>query len=212
MNSIKIGSSDGPTSVFVLKRNAKLTLKQRIQKTKYRLKRAHVERTLSSQSHTLDEVMDYIVKVHGFTKVNANSDDVMEEYRQMRASFLIRYVPDLLGTYAVLPKLKSTDEEEIRAFMEKSQQRIQKAMEIPVSEFDIDFHKYTKDLGNSKGEMHIIIEKKYAYIGGGASGSKKLLRKFDRLNKDIFKYYGVNREDIDSKSERYENVVRALSR
>ena len=212
MNSIKIGSSDGPTSVFVLKKNAKLTLKQKIQKMKYELKKAQVEKKLSPKSHTLDEVMEYIVKVHGFTKVDANSDDVIEEYRQMRASFLIRYMPELLGEYATLPKLEGTDEEKIRDFMEKSKQRIQKAMEIPVLEFDIDFHKFTKDFGDAKGEMHIIIEKKYVYIGGGASGSKKLLRKFNWINKDIFRYYGVNQEDIESKSERYEDVVRALSR
>lgn len=176
MNSIKIGSSDGPTSVFVLKKNAKLTLKQKIQKMKYELKKAQVEN------------------------------------RQMRASFLIRYMPELLGEYATLPKLEGTDEEKIRDFMEKSKQRIQKAMEIPVLEFDIDFHKFTKDFGDAKGEMHIIIEKKYVYIGGGASGSKKLLRKFNWVNKDIFRYYGVNQEDVESKSERYEDVVRALSR
>ena len=103
-----------------------------------------MERRLSAQSHTLDEVMDYIVNVHGFREADSNAEEVSEEYKEMRASFLIRYAPELLGEYAENPPLKSTDEEEVRKFLEQSRQRIQKAMEIPVTEFDIDFYKYTK--------------------------------------------------------------------
>lgn len=212
VSSSKIGSSDGPTSVFVLKKNAKLTLKQKIQKIKYNMKKAHVEKMISSGCHTLDEVMDYIVNVHGFIKVDAKSDEAMEEYNQMRASFLIRYAPKLLGEYETVPQLESSDEEKVREFIEKSKLRIKKAMEVPVTEFDIDFYKFTKSFGDSKGEMHIIIEKKYGHIGGGASGKKKMLRKFDRIQKDIFRYYGVSKEDIESKSKRYKDLVRALSR
>ena len=56
------------------------------------------------------------------------------------------------------------------------------------------------------------MRKKYGHIGGGVSGSKKILKKFDRIYKDIFRYYGVSKEDIENKSERYKDVVRALSR
>ncbi len=206
----KIGKSDGPTSVFILKKNAKLTLKQKIQKMKYNFKRSHVEKKLSAGSHTLDEVMDYIVNTCGFVK--ADEDAVFEEYREMRASAIIRYAPELLGEDAAIPQLKSTEEKDVREFLEKSKQRNQKAMEIPVTDFDIDFHKFTKNFGESKGEMHFIIEKKYGDIGGGFSGSKKLLKKFERIQKDIFRYYGVTQEDIESKSKRYQDVVRVLSR
>ena len=34
MKNIRIGKADGPTSVFILKKNAKLTLKQKFQKLK----------------------------------------------------------------------------------------------------------------------------------------------------------------------------------
>ena len=210
LRDVKIGKSDGPTSVFILNKNTKLTLKQKIQKMRYNFKRSHVEKKLSAGSHTLDEVMDYIVNTYGFVK--ADEDEVLEEYRQMRASSLIRYAPELLGKDATIPKIKSTEEKDVREFLEKSKQRNQKAMEIPVTDFDIDFHKFTKNLGESKGEMHFIIEKRYGDIGGGFSGSKKLLKKFERIQKDIFRYYGVTQEDIESKSKRYQQVVRALSR
>lgn len=206
----KIGRADGPTSVFILQKNAKLTLKQKFQKMKYNFKRSHVEKNLLAKSHTLDEVMDYIVNTHDFIK--ADGDEVLEEYREMRASFLIRYAPELLGEDATILQLKSTEDKDVREFMEKSKLRIKKAMEVPVTEFDIDFHKFTKDLGDSKGEIHFIIEKRYGHIGGGFSGSKKLLKKFERIQKDIFRYYGVTKEDIENKSERYNDVVRILSR
>ena len=212
MKNIRIGKADGPTSVFILKKNTKLTLKQKFQKLKYNYKKARVERRLSAQGHTLDEVKDYIVNVHGFREADSNAEEVLQEYKEMRASFLIRYAPELLGEYAANPPLKSADEEEVRKFLEQGRQRIQKAMEIPVTEFDIDFHKFIKNLGDAEDEMHIIIEKKYGHIGGGVSGSKKLLKKFDRIYKDIFRYYGVSKEDIENKSERYKDVVRALSR
>lgn len=122
MKNIRIGGTDGPTSVFILKKNAKLT----------------------SSSHTFDEVMNYIVNVHGFREAYSNAEEVLEEYREMRTSFLIRHAPELLGEYAENPTLKSTDEEAVRKFLEQSRQRIQKAMEISITKFDIDFYKYTK--------------------------------------------------------------------
>ena len=173
MKNIRIGKADGPTSVFILKKNTKLTLKQKFQKLKYNYKKARVERRLSAQGHTLDEVKDYIVNVHGFREADSNAEEVLQEYKEMRASFLIRYAPELLGEYAANSPLKSADEEEVRKFLEQGRQRIQKAMEIPVMEFDIDFHKFIKNLGNAEDVMHIIIE---------------------------------------NKSERYKDVVRALSR
>ena len=45
-----IGGADGPTAVFVLKKNAKLTLKQKIEKLKYKIKRSYVERTIKAKS------------------------------------------------------------------------------------------------------------------------------------------------------------------
>ena len=58
----------------------------------------------------------------------------------------------------------------------------------------------------------VIIEKRFAYIGGGVSGDKKQMRRFHRIYKGVHRYYGVTAEDIKNKSKRYEQVIRALSR
>lgn len=59
--------------------------------------------------------------------------------------------------------------------------------------------------------MHIIIEKNYSYIGGGSSGSKNITKSFLRIYKDVYKYYGVTKVDIENETKRFNDVVRALS-
>ena len=85
-------------------------------------------------------------------------------------------------------------------------------MEIPIEKFDIDFHRFQIPSDDINDNMHIIIEKRFSYIGGGVSGNKKEMRRFHRIFKDVHKYYGVTAEDIEKKSKRYEQVVRALIR
>lgn len=205
-----IGKSDGPTAVAVIKRNSKLTLKQKLQKCKYKIKRAYVEHTIKAEGHSLDEVIDYIVNKHGF--VELDNDEVRFERDEQRASFIMQYAPELLGEYATMPRLKSESKEDIEAHIKQFQVRQQRAMEVPVSEFDIDFHKFQIPLEDINDNMYIIIEKRFAYIGGGVSGDKKVMKKFHHIFKDVHRYYGVTAEDMKNKTKRYEQVIRALTR
>ena len=205
-----IGNSDGPTAVTVIKKNSKLTWKQKLEKCKYKIKRAYVEHTIKDKSHSLDEVIDYIINKHGF--VELHNDEVCFEREELRASFIMQYAPELLGEYATMPRLKSESREDIEAHMKQFQARQQRAEEVPVSEFDIDFHKFQISFDDINDNMYIIIEKRFAYIGGGVSGDKKQMRRFHRIFRDVHRYYGVTAEDIKNKSKRYEQVIRALTR
>ncbi len=207
-----IGGADGPTSVFLLKRNVKLTWKQRFHRFMYKLKRAYIIKRIKAENHTLDEVMEYITNIHGFTELPKDSSKVQEEYRQMRASFLMQYAPELLGEYEDISELKSEAPEDIQAYLEYIQRRTQKAMEVPVEDFDIDFHRFVKVIGDKNHTMDIIIEKRFAYIGGGATGSQKIIKEFNRIFKAVYQYYGVTGEDIEARSPRYEELIRTLSR
>lgn len=168
-------------------------------------------KTLSCESHCLDEVMEYIINRYGFVEVDKDAEEVAEEYQQMRASFIIQYAPELLGESIAYPKLKSELPEDLEVYIRQSEERMQRAMEIPSTEFDIDFHKFKKSFDDINDNMNLVIEKKYAYIGGGAGGNKKVIKSFQRIYKDVYRYYGVTKEDKISKSERYKDVVRALS-
>ena len=205
-----IGKSDGPTAVTVIKRNSKLTWKQKLEKCKYKIKRAYVEHTIKAKGHSLDEVIDYIINKHGFVEID--NDEVRFERDEMRASLIMQYAPELLGEYATMPRLKSESKEDIEGHIKQFQVRQQRAMEVPISEFDIDFHKFQISHEDINDNMYINIEKRFAYIGGGVSGDKKVMRRFHRIFKDVHRYYGVTAEDIKNKSKRYEQVIRALSR
>ena len=205
-----IGKSDGPTAVTVIKRNSKLTWKQKLEKCKYKIKRAYVEHTIKAKGHSLDEVIDYIINKHGFVEID--NDEVRFERDEMRASFIMQYAPELLGEYATMLRLKSESKEDIQAHIREFQERQQRATEVPISDFDIDFHKFQISHEDINDNMYINIEKRFGYIGGGVSGDKKVMRRFHRIFKDVHRYYGVTAEDIENKSKRYEQVIRALSR
>ena len=205
-----IGKSDGPTAVTVIKRNSKLTWKQKLEKCKYKIKRAYVEHTIKAKGHSLDEVIDYIINKHGFVEID--NDEVRFERDEMRASFIMQYSPELLGEYATMPRLKSESKEDIQAHIREFQERQQRAMEIPIEKFDIDVHKFQISFEDINDNMYIIVEKRFACIGGGVSGDKKVMRRFHRIFKDVHRYYGVTAEDIKNKTKRYEQVIRALTR
>ena len=111
-----------------------------------------------------------------------------------------------------MSQLKSESKEDIQAHIREFQERQQRAMEIPIEKFDIDVHKFQISFEDINDNMYIIVEKRFAYIGGGVSGDKKVMRRFHRIFKDVYRYYGVTAEDIKNKSKRYEQVIRALTR
>ena len=209
IHSIKASKKpDGATSYFVLSRDQKLTLKQRIQKTRFQLKKKWIEKHIAAEGHTIDEVCKYVQEKYGFREVTGKSAGIQYEYEEMRASFMMTHAPELLGEYAKHPELKGHSEEEIREFMEQIEARKEIAKKVRKENFDIDFHKFEKKMGDN--EMHIIIEKKYEHISGGASG-KKTIKEFHKIFKDIYRYYGVTQEDIDQKTKRYETLIRRLA-
>lgn len=207
-----IGGADGPTSVFIAKKSHKRTLRQKLDRLMYQIRKTYVEKTLTSESHSMDEVMEYIVNKYGFVETDRDCSEIAEEYKQMRASFMMLYEPDLLGEYATPVKLRGESPEDVKYCLKQNAERIKRAMEIPTTVFDIDFHKYEKAFDDTNDNMDIIIEKKYGYIGGGASGSKKLIREYHRIYKDVYRYYGVSEDDIKNKTRRYTDLVRVLSR
>lgn len=206
----RIGSSDGPTAVFVAgKNNGKILLKHRIQRFMTKCRRVHIEKTIKADAHTLDEVCEYIVSVLGYKEIGPEQPEYQEEYNELRTSYILQYKPELLGDFAYIPDFTEHTEEAITEYLEKMKLRQEVAKGISKDEIDIDFHKFVKLNGDN--EAHFIIEKNRDYIGGGASGNTKTVRKHNREFKQVYKYYGVSQDDIDSKSERFNDVVRTLA-
>lgn len=206
----RIEGSDGPTAVFVAGRNnGKISLKHRIQRFINKSRRAYIGKNIKADAHTLNQVCEYIVSVLGYKEMDSNLPEYQEEYNELRASYILQYKPELLGELANIPDLTEHTEESIKEYLNLMKSRQEMAKSIPVELFDIDFHKFIKEDGDN--EAHFIIEKTRDYIGGGASGNNNTVRKHNREFKQVYKYYGVSQEDIDNKTERFEEVVRTLA-
>lgn len=205
-----IGKDDGPTSVFIVGRsNSKRTLKQNIHKFFYDVRKKRIVKSLKANPHSMEQVADYITEL-GFSEVDKSEPEYKTEYSQMRASFILQYKPELLGDLAEAPKLENHEEETIKHFMEKIEQRQKAAEDIPPDIFDIDLHIYEKGDGNN--QSRITVEKNYGYIGGSASGSKNgFMREFDKTFRKVYQYYGVTQKDIDNNTKRYIELVKTLA-
>ena len=206
-----LGKDDGPTSVFIVGRsNSKWTFKWNIHKFFYDARKKRIVKSLKANPHSMEQVADYITEL-GFSEVDKSEPEYKTEYFQMRASFIMQYKPELLGDLAEAPKLENHEEETIKLFMAQIEQRQKAAEGIPPDIFDIDLHIYEKNDG--KIQSKIIIEKNYGYIGGSASGLKNgSMKKFDKIFRKVYQYYGVTQKDIDNNTKRYIELVKTLAK
>ncbi|MCM1496308.1 MAG: hypothetical protein NC089_10995 [Bacteroides sp.] len=204
-----INGADGPTSVFILgKKHGKATLKQIIYKSLYAKREKRAIKSIKANPHSMDEVIEYTKTKWGFSETDRDTAEFQTEYRELRAAFLLQYNPKLLGDLAEFPKLESHGADAVKAFMEQMDKRKKVAEEISKELFDIELcilERRENDVSSK-----VIIEKKYGYIGGSASGTKNI-KMFDKIFRDIYKYYGVSQEDIDKKTKRYEELIKTLA-
>lgn len=204
-----IGGSDGPTAMVIATPNSK-TLKQKIQKLTFQSKKKLNSIHIKPNPHTIKEVMTYLQEKYNFTEVNKNSEEYLTQYNEMRASSIMQYAPELLGEYATLPQLLSRDEEGVKEFLKQTEIRQQKATEVPKEVFDIDYHIF--EIKNGSDKMSVYIETRFSYIGSGLEYSNKsVYTKFNKIYKDIYRYYGVTEEDIQNKTKRYNSLLTTLT-
>ena len=202
-----IGGADGPTAVFTAGR--KIPLKHRIRKMWYDFKRKQIAKRIKPEPHSMDEVMQYLQSRYGFSEANKESEEYIREYQEMRCSAILQYAPELLGEYTTPPQLTSQDEEGIRKFQAELENRRQRAAQIPKETFDIEYSMFEKK--DKDGNMQVIFEKRFGYIGANAGGMPKYMKTFSKIYKDVYKYYGVTQEDIDNESRRYKELANCLA-
>lgn len=211
-HTYRIKSDDGPTSVFILGDTKKLTMKQRFQQFRYNRKKKRIEKRITGENHhSMEEVLTFAVNECGLTELDRNCTEVREEYRQLRASFILQYQPELLGEYAKRPTLDSEEPGEVMAYLEKCKEQSQRAMAVPEELFTIDMHKYVREYPDINESLNVVIETKYGYIGGGAAGDRAV-KDLNKIMIRLRTYYGVTQEDIDNRTERYRDLIAALCR
>ena len=114
-----------------------------------------------------------------------------------------------MGELAEAPKLDNHDEESLRYFFGQLEMRQKAAESISTDLFDIDLHIFAQTTNNL--ESSFSIEKNYELISSSSSGSKSEMKKFEKLYRKVYRYYGVTQKDIEGHTKRYEALVRALA-
>lgn len=73
----------------------------------------------------------------------------------------------------------------------------------------MDFHLYRMQVGDGMFEMG--IDYKWDILGISYSGDKKEMKLYEKISKELYRYYGVEESDIKNKTKRYSALVAALS-
>lgn len=79
---------------------------------------------------------------------------------------------------------------------------------ISKEQFDIDLTVLEFTRKNLNGRL--ILEKKYQFLSSSVTGKKNMMKKYNKILCDIYRFYGVTQEDIDTKSNRYKDLLFTL--
>ena len=70
----------------------------------------------------------------------------------------------------------------------------------------------SKEKNNNEGNtIDLEIDYIWNIFGISYSGNRKVMKKFEKISKDLYLYYGVSEDDIKKRTERYSSLVAALS-
>ncbi len=205
-----IGGADGPTSIFIAGKTGKKPLRVRFRNYIYQRKQHRVEKKIVAMPHTLQEVARYAMEKYSAVEVPTIETKYIEKRKSAKEGLIIKYKPELLGDMLNVQIPTHYDEDAIKALNQQIQERSKRIAEIPDSEIPMDFHVY--EVRKDENTLDIDMDYKwniFAVSYGG--GSKKVMKQFQKIAKELYLYYGVAEEDIRNKTERYSHLVAILS-
>ena len=204
-----IGGADGPTSVFVAGRTGKLPLKIGIKNHIYKWKSKKVQKSIVAGAHTLEEVVAYADEKYHLTEVTESQRKYVEQRKCLKESLVSRYKPELLGDLKEVKRPEIYTEDSVKELQRQFFARREMIDRIPDEKMPMDFHIYEISSGRARLEME--IDYRWDVFGISYSGSKKEMKQFKRIARDLYFYYGVSEEDIKNKTDRYHSLLATLS-
>ena len=211
-----IGGPDGPTSVFLCGRgrdkNPLRRLKWNLRNWKDAGKRKAAERRIKAGAHTMEETVRYMMEKYHAVEEGDTYPHYQERRQGMKYSLIQQRQPQLLGKIEPVhpPRDLSDPQEaarwlqEVEAQTEELQARVRA---VPEEDFPMEYHLYTIDLGED-GMLEMETDPLHEQFSCSYAGKKEVL---ERVQQDLYLYYGVSQEDIDRKTERYRMLVLVLS-
>lgn len=204
-----IGGADGPTSIFIAGRTQKRPLKVRIRNTIYRFRRKLVEKKVVAGEHSLDELVQYAKNSYNLIETDSSERKYIEQQKSLKESLILQHKPEILGEMKDIPRPDISNEKSIREYLCKIEARSEKIAKIPDSVIPMNFHLYEIRIGEDSLEMD--VDYIWNVFGISYSGNKKVVKRFRKISKDLYIYYGVSEDDIKKKTERYLSLIAALS-
>lgn len=167
-----IGGADGSASIFIAGKGSKVKFTTRIQNYFRKLKRNRVKKRITTNPHTLEEVMELLKRKYGAKEVSQQSLNYLEQRKCLKASLVMRHRLALLGKMVDLKPPEGEDVEALKAFWEQIQKREKMAAEIADDIFPVDFHIYEIKCPENC-MMQIGVETVWQVLDGSFSGDKK---------------------------------------
>lgn len=203
-----IGGADGPTSVFLVGKSKKRTLKEKLRGMFYKHQRKAAEKKITAQAHTLKEVVSFAQSKYSFTETDHSQRRYTEKRECLKERLIIENRPDLLGDLREIVRPKVYDENGIRELHRQIQARTELIAGIPDEEIPMDYHIYEIEI--KEGHLEMGIDYRWNIFGISYSGSKRTMKHLKKIAKELYLYYGVTKEDMECKSERYSALVTEL--
>ena len=208
-----IGGADGPTSIFIAGRTQKRPLKVKMQNAICKHKRKRAEKKIVAGAHTLNELVQYAMNKYDLIEINVAERKYIVQRINLKESLILQHKPEVLGEMKDIPKPDISNEESVRQYLDKIKARsemiTEMIAEMPDDIIPMNFHLYEIRIGDDVLEME--IDYIWNIFGISYSGNRKVMKKFEKISKDLYLYYGVSEDDIKKRTERYSSLVAALS-
>ena len=204
-----IGGADGPTSIFIAGRTQKRPLKVKMQNAIYKHKRKRAEKKIVAGAHTLNELVQYAMNKYDLIEINVAETKYIVQRINLKESLILQHKQEVLGEMKDIPTPDISNEESVRQYLDKIKARSEMIAEMPDDIIPMNFHLYEIIIGDDVLEME--IDYIWNIFGISYSGNRKVMKKFEKISKDLYLYYGVSEDDIKKKTERYSSLVAALS-
>ena len=170
-------------------------------------KKARAEASVAAGTHTLDEVIQYLEEKYHAVKISEEKISYREQYHCLRESLILRWCPKLLGDAAKIDELDRTDKASLERFLKQTELRSEAAKAVTEEQFPMDFCLYKVAIPEA-GRIEVMIEKKWGVLTCSYTGKAK--KRLIEICRDVYLYYGVSKEDIQNKTERYQSLVMVL--
>lgn len=211
-NTTIIGGSDGPTSIFIAKPDREQR-KKREEEFQLKCKK------LKPNGHSFEELVNYVITTYHARKLPTDSRSYIEEFRNIKSALILRERPDLVTT----PMPSKPEEEQLTNqnfmvnYLNQINRRSEEAYEIEDHIFPINFEQYEILVKSRKSEGKIIINFEYifevfniSYQYSGKNIKREKINTCKKIVKDIYRFYGVTKEDIEQQNKRCRTYIREV--